>query len=265
VLKAGLAIVAIAALAAAVGPALAPVDPAAQQLALRLSGPSTAHPFGLDELGRDILARVLAGARISFLVGLVVVSVSASLGTLLGAVAGYFGGALDEVISRVIDTLLAFPGMLLSIALVAVLGPSLGNVLFAMAVVGWVSYARLVRGQVLKAREFDYVQAARALGARTPRVLWRHVIPTAVPAVVVQATLGMAGAIIGEAALSFLGLGVQPPTPSWGTMLNGGRAHILDAPHLTLFPGLAIALLVLGFNFLGDGLRDRLDPRHRDV
>jgi peptide/nickel transport system permease protein len=264
-LKAGLGIVAIAALAAAIGPALAPVDPTGQQLALRLAGPSAAHPFGLDELGRDILARVLAGARISFLVGIVVVSVSASVGTLLGAVAGYFGGALDEIISRVIDTLLAFPGMLLSIALVAVLGPSLGNVLFAMAVIGWVSYARLVRGQVLKTREFDYVQAARALGARTPRVLWRHVIPTAIPAIVVQATLGMAGAIIGEAALSFLGLGVQPPTPSWGTMLNGGRAHILDAPHLTLFPGLAIALLVLGFNFLGDGLRDRLDPRHRDV
>jgi peptide/nickel transport system permease protein len=260
-LKAGLAIVAIAALAAVVGPALAPVDPSAQQLALRLAGPSAAHPFGLDELGRDILARVLAGARISFFVGLVVVFVSASIGTALGAVAGYFGGTLDEAISRVIDTLLAFPGMLLSIALVAVLGPSLANVLFAMAAVGWVSYARLVRGQVLKAREFDYVQAARALGAQTPRLLWRHVIPSAIPAVVVQATLGMAGAIIGEAALSFLGLGVQPPTPSWGTMLNGGRAHILDAPHLTLFPGLAIALLVLGFNFLGDGLRDRLDPR----
>jgi len=265
VLKAGLVIVAIAALAAVVGPALTPVDPAAQQLALRLAGPSAAHPFGLDELGRDILARVLAGARISFFVGLVVVFVSASIGTLLGAVAGYFGGTLDEVISRLIDTLLAFPGMLLSIALVAVLGPSLANVLFAMAAVGWVSYARLVRGQVLKAREFDYVQAARALGARTHRVLWRHVVPSAIPAVVVQATLGMAGAIIGEAALSFLGLGVQPPTPSWGTMLNGGRAHILDAPHLTLFPGLAIALLVLGFNFLGDGLRDRLDPRSRGM
>ena len=260
-LKVGLGIVAIAALAAAVGPALAPVDPAAQELALRLAGPSAAHPFGLDELGRDILARVLAGARISFLVGIVVVSVSASVGTLLGAVAGYFGGALDEIISRVIDTLLAFPGMLLSIALVAVLGPSLGNVLLAMAVIGWVSYARLVRGQVLKTREFDYVQAARALGARTPRVLWRHVIPSAIPAIVVQATLGMAGAIIGEASLSFLGLGVQPPTPSWGTMLNYGRIHLLDAPHLTIFPGLAIAVLVLGFNFLGDGLRDVLDPK----
>jgi peptide/nickel transport system permease protein len=189
------------------------------------------------------------------------VTVSSIVGTLLGSLAGYFGGALDDVISRVIDTLLAFPGLLLAIALVAVLGPSLTNVLVALTIIGWVGYARLVRGQVLKAREFDYVQAARALGARTPRILARHVIPTAMPAVVVQATLGMAGAIIGEAALSFLGLGVQPPTPSWGTMLNGGRAHILDAPHLTVFPGLAIALLVLGFNFLGDGLRDRIDPR----
>jgi peptide/nickel transport system permease protein len=261
-LRVGAAIVILAALAAAAGPALTPFDPAAQDLALRLTGPSTAHLFGLDELGRDILARVLAGARISFLVGLTVVSVSASVGTFLGAVAGYFGGVTDDVISRIIDVLLAFPGLLLAIALVAVLGPSLGNVLFALTIIGWVGYARLVRGQVLRAREFEYVQAARAAGAGTLRILWRHVMPTAIPAVVVQATLGMAGAIIGEAALSFLGLGVQPPTPSWGTMLNGGRAHLLDAPHLTIVPGLAIALLVLGFNFLGDGLRDATDPKH---
>lgn len=260
-LRAGAFIVGVALLAALVGPVLSPFDPASQELALRLAAPSFAHPFGLDELGRDILARVLAGARISFLVGVTVVSVSASLGTLLGAVAGYFGGRVDDVISRVIDVLLAFPGLLLAIALVAVLGPSLGNVLFALSIIGWVGYARLVRGQVLRAREFEYVQAARALGASTTRILWKHIIPTAVPAVVVQATLGMAGAIIGEASLSFLGLGVQPPTPSWGTMLSGGRAHILDAPHLTLFPGIAIALLVLGLNFLGDGLRDRIDPR----
>jgi peptide/nickel transport system permease protein len=262
-LKVGTAIVAVAALAALVGHALTPFDPAALDLALRLARPSLAHPFGLDELGRDILARVLAGARISFLVGITVVSVSACAGTLLGSIAGYFGGALDDLISRVIDTLLAFPGLLLAIALVAVLGPSLGNVLFALTIIGWVGYARLVRGQVLRAREFENVQAARALGARTARILVYHVIPAAIPAIVVQATLGMAGAIIGEAALSFLGLGVQPPTPSWGTMLNGGRAHLLDAPHLTLFPGLAIALLVLGFNFVGDGLRDLTDPKHR--
>src|SRR6187200_2689944 len=258
-----MALVALALLAALVGPAATPYDPARQELALRLASPTTSHPFGLDELGRDILSRVLAGARISFLVGLTVVSISASLGTLLGALAGYFGGVLDDLISRIIDTLLAFPGLLLSIALVAVLGPSLANVLFALTIIGWVGYARLVRGQVLRAREFEYVQAARALGAGTVRILWKHVVPSAIPAVVVQATLGMAGAIIGEAALSFLGLGVQPPTPSWGTMLNGGRAHLLDAPHLTIFPGLAIAILVLGFNFLGDGLRDLVDPKRR--
>ncbi|MES1254818.1 MAG: ABC transporter permease [Acidobacteriota bacterium] len=258
---AGAGIVLVAALAAAVGPALVSVDPSVQDLALRLAGPMAGHPFGLDELGRDILARVLTGARVSFLVGVVVVGVSATVGTVIGAIAGYCGGVVDGLISRVIDTLLAFPGLLLAIALVAVLGPSLANVLFALVVIGWVGYARLVRGQVLRARHADYVQAAVALGASTPRVLWRHVIPAALPAVVVQATLGMAGAIIGEASLSFLGLGVQPPTPSWGTMLNGGRAHLLDAPHLTIVPGLAIVLLVLGFNFLGDGLRDLADPR----
>jgi len=260
-LKAGAAIVIIVAVLAIAGPVLTPADPSAQDLPLRLLGPTLAHPFGLDELGRDVFARVLVGARISFLVGLVVVSVSALLGTTLGAIAGYFGGWIDDVISRVVDTLMAFPGLLLAIALVAVLGPSLANALVALTVIGWVGYARLVRGQVLRAREFEYVQAARALGATTPRLLLRHVVPTAIPAIIVQASLGMAGAVISEAALSFLGLGVQPPTPSWGTMLSGGRVHLLDAPHLTIFPGLAIAVLVLGFNFLGDGLRDLTDPK----
>jgi len=260
-LAAGIAIVAVGALAALIGPWLTPFDPADQNLPLRLAAPTLSHPFGLDELGRDILARVLAGARISFLVGIVVVSISSAVGTALGAVAGYFGGFWDDVISRTVDILLAFPGLLLAIALVAVMGPSLGNVLFALTIIGWVGYARIVRGQALRAREFEYVQASRALGAGPLHVLVRHVIPAALPAVVVQATLGMAGAIIGEASLSFLGLGVQPPTPSWGNMLNGGRAHILDAPHLTIFPGLAIALLVLGFNFIGDGLRDATDPK----
>jgi peptide/nickel transport system permease protein len=258
--KVGAAVIIIAVVAAIFGPMLAPFDPAAQQLALRLEGPTGLHWFGLDELGRDIFARVLSGARISLMVGLVVVSVSATVGTLLGAIAGYFGGRVDEAISRIIDVLLAFPGLLLAIALVAVLGPSLTNVVLALSLIGWVGYARLVRSQVLRAREFEFVQAARALGATTPRILLQHIIPTALPAVTVQATLGMGGAILAEAALSFLGLGVQPPTPSWGTMLSYGRSHLLDAPHLTIFPGLAIAILVLGFNFLGDGLRDALDP-----
>ena len=260
-IRVGLVIVLVAVLAALVGPALSPYNPAAQELARRLEPPTLSHPFGLDELGRDILARLLAGARISLLVGLAVVSVSSVVGMLLGSIAGYFGGRVDDVISRVVDVLMAFPGILLAIALVAVLGPSLTNVVLALSVIGWVGYARLVRGQALRARELDFVHAARALGAGSVRVVLRHVLPTAFPAVVVQATLGMAGAIIAEASLSFLGLGVQPPTPSWGTMLDAGRAHLFDAPHLTIFPGLAIGLLVLGFNFLGDGLRDRVDPK----
>jgi peptide/nickel transport system permease protein len=254
-------IVVLAVAAALLGPIVTPYDPAAQDLARRLEGPSLAHPFGLDELGRDILARIVAGARISLLVGLAVVGVSSTLGMFFGSIAGYFGGRVDDMVSRVVDVLMAFPGILLAIAIVAVLGPSLLNVVVALSVIGWVGYARLVRGQALRAREFEFVQAARALGAGSRRIVVRHVLPTALPAVVVQATLGMAGAIIAEAALSFLGLGVQPPTPSWGTMLDAGRSHLFDAPHLTVFPGLAIAILVLGFNFLGDGLRDRVDPK----
>ncbi len=260
-IRLGLVIVVITVVGAIAGPSLSPYDASAQELARRLEPPTLSHPFGLDELGRDILARLLAGARISLLVGLAVVSVSSIVGTVLGSVAGYFGGRVDDVISRVVDVLMAFPGILLAIALVAMLGPSLSKVVIALSVIGWVGYARLVRGQALRARELDFVQAARALGAGPARIVVRHILPTALPAVVVQATLGMAGAIIAEASLSFLGLGVQPPTPSWGTMLDAGRSHLFDAPHLTIFPGLAIALLVLGFNFVGDGLRDRVDPK----
>jgi peptide/nickel transport system permease protein len=256
--NAGACVVGLAVLAAVIGPWLVPYDPSAQELALRLEGPSRLHWLGLDELGRDILARVISGARISLVVGLVVVSISASIGAIIGSLAGYYGGIVDEAISRVIDILLAFPGLLLAIALVAVLGPSLTNVVLALSLIGWVGYARVVRGQVLQAREFEYVAAARAIGAATPRILIRHVLPAALPALTVQVTLGMGGAILSEAALSFLGLGVQPPTPSWGAMLNYGRVHVIDAPHLTVFPGLAIAFVVLGLNLLGDSLRDNL-------
>ena len=258
--RAGFGIVALVFLSAMLAPWLLPWDPSTQDLPQRLQGPTWEHWFGLDELGRDILARVLLGARVSLIVGLVVVGVSSIVGMAVGAISGYYGGHVDQIIGRLMDVLMAFPGMLLAIALVAVLGPSLVNVVLALALIGWVGYARLVRGQVLRAREFEYVTAARALGAGTLRILARHVLPTALPPLLVQATLGMAGAILSEAALSFLGLGVQPPTPSWGTMLSYGRQHLLDAPHLTVFPGIAIAVLVLGFNFLGDGLRDRLDP-----
>lgn len=261
--RAGFAIVCGIVLAAFFAPWILPWDSSAQDLPNRLQGPTWQHWFGLDELGRDILARVLLGARVSLLVGIIVVGVSSIVGMAVGAVSGYYGGRVDQVIGRLMDVLMAFPGMLLAIALVAVLGPSLVNVVIALAVIGWVGYARLVRGQVLRAREFDYVTAARAMGAGTVRILTHHVLPTAIPAMLVQATLGMAGAILSEAALSFLGLGVQPPTPSWGTMINGGRVHLLDAPHLTVFPGLFLAIVVLGFNFLGDGLRDALDPRRK--
>jgi peptide/nickel transport system permease protein len=262
-MRVGLAIVLVAALAALLGPSLTPFDPSAQTLAQRLEPPSLSHPLGLDELGRDILSRLVWGARISLFVGLAVVSVSSLIGMALGSIAGYFGGLVDDLISRAIDILMAFPGILLAIALVAVLGPSLTNVILALCVIGWVGYARLVRGQALRARELEYVQAARALGASSARIVLWHVLPTAFPSVIVQGTLGMAGAIIAEASLSFLGLGVQPPTPSWGTMLDAGRSHLFDAPHLTIFPGVAIATLVMGFNFLGDGLRDRIDPKSR--
>ena len=259
----GAVVVLVTVIAAVVGPWLVPFDPNTQELALRLTGPSAAHWFGLDELGRDILARVLSGARISLLVALVVVCISATVGIAVGSIAGYCGGWIDEGVGRLIDILLAFPGLLLAIALVAALGPSLTNVVFALSLIGWVGYARLVRAEALRTRELEFVEAARALGATMSRILIRHVIPTTLPVVIVQATLGMGGVILAEAALSFLGLGVQPPTPSWGTMLNDGRGHLLDAPHLTIFPGLAIAVLVLGFNFLGDGLRDVLDPAAR--
>jgi peptide/nickel transport system permease protein len=259
--KVGAGIVLLAVVGAVFGPWLAPFDPAAQELALRLEGPTGAHWFGLDELGRDIFARVLSGARISLLVGLVVVGVSSSIGIALGSIAGYFGGRIDEAISRVIDILLAFPGLLLAIALVAVLGPSLTNVVLALSLIGWVGYARLVRGQVLRARELEFVQAARALGATTSRVLTRHVIPTTLPAVTVQATLGMGGAILAEAALSFLGLGVQPPTPDWGAILEQGKDYILFAPWISVFPGLAVLITALSLMLVGRALQRRLDRR----
>jgi peptide/nickel transport system permease protein len=253
--RAGLFVLLAIGLVAAVGPLATSEDPSVQHLAMRLTGPSWAHPLGLDELGRDMLSRLLAGARISFAVGISVVGISTVVGVAVGAVAGYAGGWVDDLIGRVMDVLLAFPGMLLAIALVAMLGPSLIHVVLALTVIGWVSYARLVRGQVLAARELDYVQAARAVGARPLWIMVRHLVPATWPSVVVQGTLGMAGAMLAEASLSFLGLGVQPPTPSWGAMLDAGRSHLFDAPHVTVFPGLALAAVVIVFNLAGESLR----------
>lgn len=246
-------------------PYLSPYSVREQDLPHRLSKPSWKHPFGRDEFGRDILSRVIYGARVSLWVGLTVVTISAALGILLGSIAGYYSGAVDEIIMRVIDILLAFPGILLAIAMAALLGPGLNNVIIALSMISWVAYARLVRGEVLKVREMPYVEAARVIGASSARIIFRHILPNIMAPVIVQATLGIAGVIIAEASLSFLGLGVQPPTPSWGNMLNDGMLHMMDAPHLTIFPGLAIIVVVLGFNFLGDGLRDALDPRMKTL
>ncbi len=257
----GAVLVAAAFAAALLAPWIAPHDPNRQALERRLEGPSGAHPLGLDELGRDILSRLLAGARVSVGVGCVVVVLAGSLGTLIGSVSGYWGGRLDALLMRTTDVFLAFPGILLAIALVAVLGPALRHVVLALVAIGWVGYARLVRSQVLQLRESEFVLAARAVGAGSARVLLRHVLPNVLPTLLVQASLGMAGAIMAEASLSFLGLGIQPPTPSWGAMINAGRGHLLDAPHLALFPGLAILATVMGLNFLGDALVDRLEPR----
>lgn len=244
-------------------PLIAPHDPNWQETSRRLEGPSREHPLGLDDLGRDVLSRVVYGARVSLRVGFSVVLLASSVGIFLGAVAGYFGGKVDSLIMRLSDMLLAFPGILLAIALVAVLGPSLNNVVLALSVIGWVGYARLVRGQILKVRQMEYVMAAEALGARAPRVIFRHLLPNVLSPVIVMATLGLAGAILAEAALSFLGLGVQPPTPSWGAMLTTGRQYLGLANHLAIYPGIAIMLAVMGLNFLGDGLIDALDPKYR--
>jgi peptide/nickel transport system permease protein len=264
-LTSGAALTAALVIVALAAPLLSPFDPDAQDTSRRLEQPSREHLLGLDDLGRDVLSRVVWGARVSLRVGFSVVFLASLIGVTLGAVAGYFGGAIDTIVMRLSDILLAFPGILLAIALVAVLGPSLNNVIIALATIGWVGYARLVRGQVLKIREMEYVMAAKALGARSGRVILRHVLPNVINPVIVMATLGLAGAILSEAALSFLGLGVQPPTPSWGAMLTSGRQYLGRANHLAIFSGAAIMLAVMGLNFLGDGLIDALDPRYRQL
>ena len=243
---------------------IAPQSPSAIDLPSRLQPPSAAHWFGTDELGRDILSRVIYGARISMLVGASVVAGSLLLGLILGSIAGYYGGMTDRFFSVIVmNAFLSFPGILLAIAFVAFLGPGILNLILALCIGGWVGYARLVRAQVLAVKEKEFVEAARALGASDWRIVTRHILPNIIQPVIVQAAIGMAGAVLAEATMSFLGLGVPPPTASWGTMLNDGRAHLFDAPHLVLFPAAAVMLAVLSFNFIGDALRDYLDPRSR--
>jgi peptide/nickel transport system permease protein len=245
-------------------PWLAPYDPAHIDLATRLAPPSLRQICGSDELGRDILSRLIYGSRISMMVGSCVVAASLSIGLIVGSIAGYYGGRIDRFVNVIVmNAFLSFPGILIAIAFVAFRGPGIVNLVLALSIGGWVGYARLVRAQVLAAREKEYVEAARALGATDLRIIVRHILPNIVQPVIVQAAIGMAGAILAEATMSFLGLGVPPPTASWGTMLNDGRAHLFDAPHLVIFPALAVMLAVLSFNFIGDALRDLLDPRSR--
>jgi peptide/nickel transport system permease protein len=260
----GLALALFLLVVALAAPWLAPYDPSAQNLPSRLIGPSAHHWMGTDELGRDILSRIIFGTRVSMLVSVSVVLGAGIVGLMIGSVAGYFGGWFDRSINIVlINAFLSFPGILLAIAFAAFLGPGLNKVIIALTITGWAGYARLARAQVLQAKEMDYVVAARSLGASHARILIRHLIPNILQPVMVQATIGMAGAILAESTLSFLGLGVLAPMPSWGAMLNDGRGHLFDAPHLVVFPALAVMTAVLAFNLLGDALRDWMDPRMR--
>ncbi|WP_424952934.1 ABC transporter permease [Deinococcus sp.] len=260
---AGLAVVALLTVLALLAPYIAPFNPARQDFSALLQPAGAAHWLGTDELGRDTLTRVLYGARISLSAGLVSVALALLVGTLLGLVAGFVGGALDELIGRFIDALLAFPFLILAITLAAILGPSLQNTMLAIAIVTTPAFARVTRAQVLAQRELEYVQAAGALGAGSARTLLRHILPNISAALIVQTSLAIAEAVLAESTLSFLGLGVQPPTPSWGSMLNTARGYLQTAPWLALAPGVIIFLTVLAFNLLGDGLRDALDPRSR--
>jgi len=260
---AGFVILLVLVLSAILAPLLTPYDPTQQQLAQVLQHPSLKHPLGTDQLGRDLLARILYGGRLTLFIGAIAVAVGVALGVPLGIVSGFYRGSVDMVIQRVMDLMLAFTSFLLALTLVSLLGVGLTNVIVAVGIATIPRFARLVRASVLTIREISYVEASRALGAADRRVLWRHVLPNAVAPVIVQATLSMGATILTAAGLGFLGLGVQPPTPEWGAMLGQGRNYIFSNPSVTTFPGLAIFLAVMGFNLLGDGLRDALDPQLR--
>ena len=260
----GFALTLLLVLLALFAPLISPASPTAQNLPARLAPPSASHWMGTDDLGRDVLSRVLFGARVSLLVSISVVLGAGLTGLAIGSVAGYFGGWLDRFVNIIlINAFLSFPGILLAIAFAAFLGPGIGKVILSLIVTGWAGYARLARAQVLQVREAEFILAARSLGASDFRILLRHLIPNILQPILVQATIAMAGAILAESTLSFLGVGVLAPMPSWGAMLNDARAHLFDAPHLVLFPALAVASAVLAFNLLGDALRDYLDPRLR--
>lgn len=257
----GAAVLAVLAVVALLAPWLAPYSPAAQNLPASLQPPGPAHLFGTDEFGRDILSRLIYGTRVSLLVGFFSVAIALAGGGFLGMLAGYYGGWVDNIIMRVMDVMLALPTILLAIVIVTSLGPGLTNVMVAVGISLIPNFARVAKAAVLGVRELEYIEAARASGAGNLRIIFRHILPNSLAPVIIQATLSVAGAILSAAALSFIGLGAQPPTPEWGSMLSSGRAFLRDAPHVTTFPGLAILLTVLALNLFGDGLRDALDPR----
>ncbi len=261
----GATIVVILIFTAIFGPYLAPYDPNEIDFSVRFSGPTLAHPLGTDDFGRDTLSRIMHGARVSLQVGIIAVSIAATAGTLLGLVAGYAGRIIDEVIMRAMDILFAFPAILLAIAILAALGKGITNAMIAIGIVYIPIFARIARGAVLSVRGEEFVESARAIGARDTRILFRHIFPNSLAPLIVEVTLSLAFAILAEAALSFFGLGTQPPDPSWGRMLSEGRAYFRQSAWMGIFPGLAIMLTVMGFNFLGDGLRDSLDPRLKNV
>jgi peptide/nickel transport system permease protein len=260
---AGGAVVFVLALAAIFAPVLSPYDPGAIDMKQVLVGPSPAHLLGTDQLGRDVLSRMLYGARISMAVGFISVGIAVVIGTMIGSVAAYYGGRVDELLMRFVDLMLNFPRLFLLLTLIAFLRPSIWIIMAVIGFTGWMGLSRLVRSEILSLREREFVQSAKALGAPDPRIMFRHILPNALVPILVSATLGVAGAILAESGLSFLGLGVQPPTPSWGNILNVGRANIEIAWWLSIFPGLAILVTVLAYNLLGEGLRDALDPRLR--
>ena len=261
----GMVIVAIILLAAVLAPIVDPYDPKLDSdLPNARQPPSWQHIMGTDNLGRDIFRRILHGARLSLGVGIVAVAISGTGGTILGLISGYFGGAVDMVIMRIVDILMAFPGMLLAIAIVAARGTGLFNTVVAISVVGVSGYARLVRSMVLSLREREYILAAHMVGVRNPRFIFRHILPNSLAPIIVSATMGIGGAILTAAALGFLGLGAQPPAPEWGVMISDGRPFLRQQPHMVFFPGMAIMFTVLGFNLLGDGLRDALDPQMQE-
>ena len=261
----GLVIILLLTVIAVFAPLFSPYDPIDEIFrGMRGGSPSLAHPFGFDLLGRDLFSRTIYGTRVALLVGVLATGIAVPIGVIIGAVAGYFGGRVDMLISRIIDTLMAFPIIALLIVLAAVLGPSLVTTILVIGITGWARFARVVRADVMALKISDFTTAARAVGVQDWRIIWRHLLPNVMGPVVVLASLGIGGIIILESALSFLGLGIRPPNPSWGGTLAAGRAFILRYPHIAFFPGMMIVITVLAFNFLGDGLRDALDPRERE-